>query len=394
MRQARFTGPLADFPPHLRRVVRPAPRSSPIRATAGCSPGARPSAPAASTPRCPRRSNGCATMIAGVYGDVERLARAVRLDGEGGAVHLLLTTSDPEHALDLDAAVADAGAPPPAAPKRAKPGRSAAPCRTAARRGRRARNRGGRARRASGNRRTVRRYASASARAGVGVGVGAGAGAGAGVRAGVGVGAGIGAWRRTDTRACIQARAPPAPAAEAGSLLDLFLGEPPAPEPAPRGPDLLAIASDLHARHEGRRVPFSELAAELADDGLAAEQVRTALGILKRSGRASYRSLDAEGAEIEFLTASAAPAPNSPRAAQAEAAQRGARPARPLRRAGAGRRTEPSDDAESEAEAEAPASDPNPDPQPDADPERPPAIAPDPAPAAPAKKTRRRKGSE
>jgi hypothetical protein len=96
-------------------------------------------------------------------------------------------------------------------------------------------------------------------------------------------------------------------------LLDLFaLADTPAAsaEPElPRGPDLRAVANDLHARHAGRRVPYRELLGDLADAGLAPEQVRTALGLLKRDRRAAYRALDADGAEIDFLPEPAAPPP-------------------------------------------------------------------------------------
>jgi hypothetical protein len=105
-------------------------------------------------------------------------------------------------------------------------------------------------------------------------------------------------------------RAEPQPSEEPPALLDLFALEPTPFEPElPRGPDLREVADDLHARHEGRRVPFRELLGDLADAGLAPEQVRTVLGLLKRDRRAAYRSLDADGAEVEFLAAPAAPPP-------------------------------------------------------------------------------------
>lgn len=129
LRQGRFAGPLADFPPHLRRVVEACsalfadPRHGWLLAWRDAArAGGLDAALSAAVERL-------AEQIAGVYGDVERLARAVRVEGEGGAVHLLLTTSDPDHALELDAAVTEAGAPPPPAPKRAK---SAAPAKSAA----------------------------------------------------------------------------------------------------------------------------------------------------------------------------------------------------------------------------------------------------------------------
>ncbi len=105
-------------------------------------------------------------------------------------------------------------------------------------------------------------------------------------------------------------RAPEPAAPEPPSLLDLFGLEPaPFEIEASRGPDLRGVADDLYAQHAGRRVPFRELLVDLADAGLAPEQVRTALGFLKRDRRATYRSLDADGAEVEFLAEPAAPPP-------------------------------------------------------------------------------------
>ena len=105
---------------------------------------------------------------------------------------------------------------------------------------------------------------------------------------------------------------PSAPAGAAGAL-DLFALAP-QPEPEPRGPDLVAFADDLHARHIGAKVPADALLAGAAD-GLTPDQVRAALASLKRAGRVSYRSLDAAGAEVEFLAEPrvSAPRPRKPR---------------------------------------------------------------------------------
>ncbi|WP_420127878.1 hypothetical protein [Longimicrobium sp.] len=102
---------------------------------------------------------------------------------------------------------------------------------------------------------------------------------------------------------------------EPAAALDLFALAP-QPEPEPRGPDLGAFADDLHARHIGARVPAADLLASGVDAGLTPEQVRSALTSLKRTGRVSYKSLDAEGAEVEFLTEArvSAPRPRKPRA--------------------------------------------------------------------------------
>jgi hypothetical protein len=106
----------------------------------------------------------------------------------------------------------------------------------------------------------------------------------------------------------------PSAPAEAAGALDVFALAP-QPEPEPRGPDLTAFADDLHARHIGAKVPVRELLAGAADAGLTPDQVRAALTTLKRAGRVSYRSLDAEGAEVQFLAEPrvAAPRPRKPR---------------------------------------------------------------------------------
>ena len=101
---------------------------------------------------------------------------------------------------------------------------------------------------------------------------------------------------------------------EPADFLDLFaFGS--RPEPEPRGPDLQAVADELHARHIGAPVPVRELLTGAADSGLTGEQMYAALALLKRAGRAAYRSLDTEGAEVEFLAEArfAAPRPRKPR---------------------------------------------------------------------------------
>lgn len=262
----RFGGPLADFPPHLRRVVE------------GCSALLADERHAwllawRETMRAEGEDAALAALVDGLRarlgnGAGERIARAARLESAGGAVHLLLTTAHPEHALELNGAVMDGGGAPPAAP--AKPvarGRSAPPPPAAAP---------------------------------------------AEVPGTVSPGGEPSAAPRPASGASEPSAREPADAAPV--VLDLFaMPEPPAPEP-PRGPDLRAVADDLHARHVGRRVPFRELLGDLADAGLAPEQVRTALGLLKRERRAVYRSLDVEGAEVEFQDSPAASeAPPAPR---------------------------------------------------------------------------------
>lgn len=107
--------------------------------------------------------------------------------------------------------------------------------------------------------------------------------------------------------------APEAPARSAADApLDLFpLPPAPAPDAVPRLPDPAAVAERLHGEHRGSTVPLASLVASLAESGLAPEDLRAALGLLKRAGRAAYGTLDDEGAEVGFL---ADPAPPPSRA--------------------------------------------------------------------------------
>jgi hypothetical protein len=296
-RAGKFPGPLADFPPHLRRVVE---ACSALLADArhgwllawreAMRAGGEDAALA-----------GMIERLRGLLGDggEQRTARAARVEGTGGAVHLLLSTPHPEHALELNGAVMDAGASPPAAPRPS------------------------RARRAAGSETTAAAPPPDAAPPSPAP------------AAAPSPPASAPAEPAPDLPAPAPSPAPPPvdeaspppaafrvppplapepPALDARApLLDLFaLADTPAapaePEP-PRGHDPRAVADGLYARHAGRRVPYRELLAELADAGLAPEQVRTALGLLKRDRRAAYRSLDADGAEVEFLAEPAAPPP-------------------------------------------------------------------------------------
>lgn len=126
-RQGRFAGPLADFPPHLRRVAEACsalladPRHGWLLAWREAQRAAGPDAALAGAVERLR------DQLAGVYGDVERLAHAVRLQADADAVHLLLVASDPGRASELEAAMAEAGAPPPPRAPRARQPRSTAP---------------------------------------------------------------------------------------------------------------------------------------------------------------------------------------------------------------------------------------------------------------------------
>jgi hypothetical protein len=124
-RAGKFTGPLADFPPHLRRVAE------------GCSAFLADDRHAWLLAwREAMRAGGEEAALAGAVerlraklGSGERVGRAARLESAGGAAHLLLSTPHPGHALELDGAVTE-GMGTPAAP--AKPSRAAARSKAAA----------------------------------------------------------------------------------------------------------------------------------------------------------------------------------------------------------------------------------------------------------------------
>lgn len=277
-KQARFTSPLADLPPHVRRVVE------------GCSQflgDARHGWLLAW--RQAQRSGGPDTAVAAVVErmqamlaseDAERFTHTLRIEGKGDPAHLLLSSSSAEHPLELNGALADGGAKPKPTPKR-KAAASAKP-------------------EASTEREappTAAPEAPSPEAASVAV--------------------------PAEAAAPPSSVAPPAPeeppsqaaADEPAAVLDLFALDAPAPEPEPRGPDLAAFGDELYARHAGTRVPVRELLASVAESGLAPDQVRAALASLKRAARVSYRSLDAEGAEVEFLAEPrvTAPRPRKPR---------------------------------------------------------------------------------
>lgn len=224
-KQARVTGPIADLPPNIRRLVE------------GCSAllGDGRHGWLSAWRDAVRRDGADAALdeVVGRYRELVvgmaegRIVRAQRLESGAEFVHLLLATSNPAHVLELNGAIADGGAdplPPPITAAEPEP-----------------------------------------------------------------------ELEETD-------EAPPA-------TLDLFPIPAPPATSQPRGPDLRAVADELHGRHRGSLVPYPDLLATLADSGLTPEQVREALSILKREGRAAYRSLDAADAEIDFLLE---PAPLAP----------------------------------------------------------------------------------
>jgi hypothetical protein len=224
-KQARVTGPIADFPPNIRRLVE------------GCSAllGDGRHGWLAAWRDAVRRDGADAALDAIVdrYRELVvgagegRIVRAQRLGSGAESIHLLLATSNPAHVLELNGAIADGGADPlpPDIPA-------------------------------------------------------------------------------VDPEPELEPEVVEPPIA-----LDLFPLPRPPVERKPRGPDLRAVADDLHTRHRGSLVAYPALLATLADSGLTPEQVREVLAILKREGRAAYRSLDAANAEIDFLLEAAAPAP-------------------------------------------------------------------------------------
>lgn len=338
-KQARFTSPLADLPPHVRRVVE------------GCSQflgDARHGWLLAW--RQAQRSGGPDAAVTAVIermqallasADAERFTPTLRIEGKGEPVHLLLSTPHAGHPLELNGALAEGGAKPKAAAKRkaaASPRPGAPPAAPA-----------------EAPETPSAASVAAPAEAPPADPVTSAAASSADPppavaptapdeppavdeppppvapeepvsRSEPGEPPAIDAPPPPDAPEepleIVAPTAPEEPVSQAAidepaAVLDLFALDAPAfePEPEPRGPDLAAFGDDLYARHAGTRMLVRELLASVAESGLAPEQVRAALASLKRAGRASYRSLDAEGAEVEFLAEPrvAAPRPRKPR---------------------------------------------------------------------------------
>jgi hypothetical protein len=329
-KQARFTGPLADLPPHLRRVVE------------GCSnflgdarhgwliawrEAQRSAGPAAALATAIERMQA---LLAS--GGNERFTHVLPVVGKTESVHLLLSTPRADHAQELDGALSDGAAKPKSASKR-KSGAPAKPAAPAA------------AEAVSPTEppsadlppsdappvaeEPIAEPAAEPPLPDAPAALVAPADSAADPQPDVPssvtetVEPAAEPTHSPDASAVAgetvePAAKPPAPdaspapveppaPAEAAGALDLFAL---APQPEPRGRDLTAFADDLHARHIGARVPVDRLLAGAADAGLTPDQVRAALAGLKRAGRVSYRSLDAEGAEVDFL---AEPRVSSPR---------------------------------------------------------------------------------
>lgn len=88
---------------------------------------------------------------------------------------------------------------------------------------------------------------------------------------------------------------PPAPP----PALDLFGALEAAPEPTRRA-DPAAAAVLLAERHRGQSLPLREVLAGLTDSDLTPDEVRGALGVLRKEGRAVYRSLAQPDAVVIF----------------------------------------------------------------------------------------------
>jgi hypothetical protein len=281
-KQARFNTPLADLPPHIRRVVE------------GCSAllsdvrhgwlfawrdAQRTGGSDAAVSVVIDRMQA---LLAGV--DDARSTLALPVEGAGGPVHLLLSTPDATHALELNGAAADSAAKPkrPASRKAAAPAppppASAAAVVPAA----------------PPEPTTAPVEPSSTPEEPAPVEPPATPVAPAPTS--------------TKPRATPKPRTtpkPPAPTdtpapAEPAAALDLF-GFGAESDAEPRGPDLQAVADELHAKHIGVRIAVRDVLGGLVDSGLTPEEVHGALALLKRAGRAAYSSLDADGAEVEFL---------------------------------------------------------------------------------------------
>ncbi len=107
----------------------------------------------------------------------------------------------------------------------------------------------------------------------------------------------------------------PDPDPEAGAVLDLFgvVAEPEAAPPA--GVDLSALAERIAGSFRGRAVPFRDVLLALAASDAVPDEVRRALAILRKGGRAVYRSLADDGAEVRFPETAVPPAPRRRRSA-------------------------------------------------------------------------------
>ena len=105
---------------------------------------------------------------------------------------------------------------------------------------------------------------------------------------------------------------PPAPP----PALDLFGAPEPAAEPLRRA-DPAAAAVLLAERHRGQSLPLRDVLAGLTDSDLTPDEVRGALGVLRKEGRAVYRSLAHPDAVVIFPEEPVVRAPRRRRASDA-----------------------------------------------------------------------------
>jgi hypothetical protein len=83
--------------------------------------------------------------------------------------------------------------------------------------------------------------------------------------------------------------------------LDLFAEEIATPEYVlPTRPDPASLAADLEARFAGSTVGWGEIVGAFAATDATPAELKTALALLRRGGRAAYRALKADDDPIDF----------------------------------------------------------------------------------------------
>jgi hypothetical protein len=106
-----------------------------------------------------------------------------------------------------------------------------------------------------------------------------------------------------------------APPAADAAVLELFAAEemgaaPPAAAELPV--DAAALAETIVARHRGGTVPYAAVLRAFAPTDATADDVRRAMSLLKRQGRARFRSLADDTAEVEFPVEAVPPLRRAP----------------------------------------------------------------------------------
>jgi three-Cys-motif partner protein len=106
----------------------------------------------------------------------------------------------------------------------------------------------------------------------------------------------------------------PTAASETYEVLDLFPEDLQQPEPAPPArPDAAAVGARVEARFAGRTVAWRDVLRAFAASDVTPDELRKALAHLKRTGRAAFRALKTDDAEITFPAEPAPPKPKPPR---------------------------------------------------------------------------------